>query len=420
MHKYLRAIGFTRPLTRDEYGSLINEAILHPAYRAATTKTYYEEAPDTFSIPLRAGDGQEDGKYTGDASDFTGYISEENRRGHAGSAGAPTAEEWLSGTGATDKAPMAEEWLSGAGATDEAPTAEEWLSGAGAPDDAPQSRLSGPESPENQPSPSEEKTAEIRTELEIETLFGEFRVAAGPSFGLSVCGTFEEDDTFTLEYAYPYFLTDNVSSSEEITVEGRIDNESYAGTVDDLRVGVTIIFRLQNIIDHMKRVSRRNGEHAPVSVSLSALSIEGTVMMPIHKTDQDRRRSRIVAENRMNLMTRARDGDENAMRDLTLEDMDNYSVVMDKIQSEDVFSLVDTYFMPYGAECDLYSVLCEIVTCDPVFNIYTGEKLYRMTLDCNGLPFDLLINSRDLYGEPAAGRRFRGIVWMQGTVHYPD
>ena len=50
MHKYLRAIGFTRPLTRDEYGSLINEAILHPAYRAATTKTYYEEAPDTFSI----------------------------------------------------------------------------------------------------------------------------------------------------------------------------------------------------------------------------------------------------------------------------------------------------------------------------------------------------------------------------------
>lgn len=374
MHKYLRAIGFTRPLTRDEYGSLINEAILHPAYRAATTKTYYEEAPDTFSIPLRAGDGQEDGKYTGDASDFTGYISEENRRGLAGAAGAPTAEEWLS----------------------------------------------GPESPENQPSPSEEKPAELRTELEIETLFGEFRVAAGPSFGLSVCGTFEEDDTFTLEYAYPYFLTDNVSSSEEITVESRIDNESYAGTVDDLRVGVTIIFRLQNIIDHMKRVSRRGGDRGPVSVSLSALSIEGTVMMPIHKTDQDRRRSRIVAENRMNLMTRARDGDENAMRDLTLEDMDNYSVVMDKIQSEDVFSLVDTYFMPYGAECDLYSVLCEIVTCDPVFNIYTGEKLYRMTLDCNGLPFDLLINSRDLYGEPAAGRRFRGIVWMQGTVHYPD
>ena len=147
-------------------------------------------------------------------------------------------------------------------------------------------------------------------------------------------------------------------------MEGRIDTESYAGTVDDLRVGVTIIFRLQNIIDHMKRVSRRGGDRGPVSVSLSALSIEGTVMMPIHKTDQDRRRSRIVAENRMNLMTRARDGDENAMRDLTLEDMDNYSVVMDKIQSEDVFSLVDTYFMPYGAECDLYSVLCEIVTCE--------------------------------------------------------
>ena len=390
MHKYLRAIGFTRPLTRDEYGSLINEAILHPAYRAATTKTYFEETPDTFSIPLKDGDGGEPGKYTGDASDFTGYIPDENRRASAETAGA--SENRASGEGAPAEAKSG----------DREPA-------EGMPTDWTPEEL-----------PSEEKPAEIRTELEIETLFGEFRVAAGPSFGLSVCGTFEEDDTFTLEYAYPYFLTDNVSSSEEITVESRIDTESYAGTVDDLRVGVTIIFRLQNIIEHMKRMSRRSGGQDPVSVSLSALSIEGTVMLPLHKTDQDRRRSRIVAENRMNLMTRARDGDENAMRDLTLEDMDNYSVVMDKIQNEDVFSLVDTYFMPYGAECDLYSVLCDIVACDTVFNIYTGEKLYRMTLDCNGLPFDLLINSRDLYGEPAAGRRFRGIVWMQGTVHYPD
>ncbi len=390
MHKYLRAIGFTRPLTRDEYGSLINEAILHPAYRAATTKTYFEETPDTFSIPLKDGDGGEPGKYTGDASDFTGYIPDENCRVSAETAGA-----------SGNRAP-------GEGAPAEAKSGDREPA-EGSPTDWASEETS-----------SEEKPAEIRTELEIETLFGEFRVAAGPSFGLSVCGTFEEDDTFTLEYAYPYFLTDNVSSSEEITVESRIDTESYAGTVDDLRVGVTIIFRLQNIIEHMKRMSRRSGGQDPVSVSLSALSIEGTVMLPLHKTDQDRRRSRIVAENRMNLMTRARDGDENAMRDLTLEDMDNYSDVMDKIQNEDVFSLVDTYFMPYGAECDLYSVLCEIVTCDTVFNIYTGEKLYRMTLDCNGLPFDLLINSRDLYGEPAAGRRFRGIVWMQGTVHYPD
>ena len=59
-----------------------------------------------------------------------------------------------------------------------------------------------------------------------------------------------------------------------------------------------VIFRLQNIIEHMKRMSRRSGSQDPVSVSLSALSIEGTVMLPLHKTDQDRRRSRIVAENR--------------------------------------------------------------------------------------------------------------------------
>ncbi|MGX8715043.1 MAG: DUF3881 family protein, partial [Lachnospiraceae bacterium] len=27
-------------------------------------------------------------------------------------------------------------------------------------------------------------------------------------------------------------------------------------------------------------------------------------------------------------------------------------------------------------------------------------------------------NEKDLYGEPQVGRRFRGIVWMQGEIHF--
>ncbi len=255
-------------------------------------------------------------------------------------------------------------------------------------------------------------------------LFAEYRLEVAEGIGVCVCGEYDENDRFAYEYYYPYFTSDKVSTMEEVTVEERIDTDSFAGVCDDLKVGVTIIFRLNNIVEYLKTSDRRDDDEGRppqgTSVSLSALSVDGQVMLPIFKTEKDRQVHKKTAVNRMRLMNAARSGDEDAMRDLTLEDMDNYSLVMDKIQDEDVFSLVDTYFMPYGVECDLYSVLAEITDCELVRNRLTGEQLWRMTLDCNDLKFDLLINRSDLYGEPAVGRRFKGVIWMQGVVNYPD
>ena len=61
-----------------------------------------------------------------------------------------------------------------------------------------------------------------------------------------------------------------------------------------------------------------------------------------------------VANNRSQLLNAARKGDEDAIESLTLDDMDTYTAISKRIQKEDVFSLVDTYFMPYGVECDHY------------------------------------------------------------------
>ena len=91
-----------------------------------------------------------------------------------------------------------------------------------------------------------------------------------------------------------------------------------------------------------------------------------------------------------------------------------------KIRKEDVFSLVDTYFMPYGVECDQYSVLGEITDCHRTKNKLTGEEIYILTINCNELTFDVCINIIDLFGEPQVGRRFKGTVWMQGLINYPE
>ena len=41
--------------------------------------------------------------------------------------------------------------------------------------------------------------------------------------------------------------------------------------------------------------------------------------------------------------------------------MDTYTSIAKMIVKEDILSLVDTYFMPYGVECDQYAILGEIM-----------------------------------------------------------
>ena len=108
------------------------------------------------------------------------------------------------------------------------------------------------------------------------------------------------------------------------------------------------------------------------------------------------------------------------MESLTLEDIDTYTNISRKILKQDVFTLVATYFMPYGVECDQYSVLGEITDMKLVTNGLTGEKVHILTLCCNDLNLKVAINSIDLLGEPAVGRRFKGSVWLQGQVNFPE
>ena len=116
----------------------------------------------------------------------------------------------------------------------------------------------------------------------------------------------------------------------------------------------------------------------------------------------------------------ARDGDEDAIKNLTIEDMDTYSMISRRIADEDVFSIVTTHFMPCGVECDQYNVMGDILSVDLRENNHTKEKIYVMTIETNGIVMDVCINQADLMGEPAPGRRFRGIIWLQGLVHFEE
>jgi len=151
-------------------------------------------------------------------------------------------------------------------------------------------------------------------------------------------------------------------------------------------------------------------------VAFSGLSLSGRVLLPIIKEEKNENERKEELQNRMELITAARKGDERAIETLTLEDMDTYSKLSRRIMFEDVFSIVDSSFMPYGLECDLYTIVADIVSVEKTINIITKEEVYGLVLSCNDFIFNIMINAKDLMGEPLAGRRFKGNLWLQGTI----
>lgn len=252
-----------------------------------------------------------------------------------------------------------------------------------------------------------------------ETILAEFCEDFAQDMGIAVCGEFDAEDKFTYDYFYPYLRGTGVSSYEDVSVERHADKESYAGICDDIKVGVSLIFYLQNIVPYVKA---QHMDMLPVrgtTLTLSGLSISGNIILPIGKDESEKQKIQKASMSRNKLIAAARKGDEEAIESLTLEDMDIYTSISKKILTEDVFTLVDTYFMPYGVECDQYSVLGEILDISQRINGITREEIYVMRISCNDLEFDVCINKRDLYGEPQIGRRFKGVIWMQGYINYP-
>lgn len=246
---------------------------------------------------------------------------------------------------------------------------------------------------------------------EISKEFGEF-------FGISLRGIYREDDTFEMEYYYPYLCGKSISTIEPAEVEKHAEKESYAGICDEVRIGVTLIFYLQNVVDYLAVKNSKGYMNLADGVILGALSTEGKILLPVNKSEKKVANTKNDRADRNHLIAAARDGDEDAIENLTLEDIDTYSLLSRRITHEDVLSIVDSYFMPYGIESDQYSILGEIMDVSLLQNYLTEENIYSMDILCNDIVFSVCINQKDLLGEPEVGRRFKGNVWMQGSIKY--
>lgn len=257
----------------------------------------------------------------------------------------------------------------------------------------------------------------VAVENHPDGVFVEYSKNYGCDCGITVCGQYDENNEFHVEYTFPFFRGTGITSQEHVVIERHAEKESFAGACDDLRIGVTLIFYLQNAAEYMLEHDKgRLGGNPPLT--LTGLAKEGSILFPVQKDKEAVKVERELTKNRNNLIAAARDGDEDAMESLTMDDMDTYSMISERIVTDDVFTIVDSYFMPYGIECDQYNVMGEILDLMCFKNILTGEDIYQMTVECNDIQFDICINKNDLLGEPKVGRRFKGLIWLQGQLHF--
>lgn len=254
--------------------------------------------------------------------------------------------------------------------------------------------------------------------LDPETDFSQFKKEYADGIGIAVCGTMDLSENFEYDYYYPYFTGTGITSTADIMIKKRIDKEAYTGICQEPKVGISLMFYLQNVAEYLA-VKESKGTRSKIhSVTLSGLCNKGTVLLPIMKSSEMKKKSKEKARNRMMLLSAARNGDTEAMESLTIDDMDIYTRVSKRLIKEDVFTIVDTYIMPDDVECDCYSILGEIQEVQERTNKVTQEEMYIMKLDVNELVFDVCVPKKEVFGEPAAGRRFKGNIWLQGQVNF--
>ena len=163
-------------------------------------------------------------------------------------------------------------------------------------------------------------------------------------------------------------------------------------------------------MEYIKEATLGGLNKSSISITFSGLALSGKILLPVAKdAGAADKRAKDLRNRMMN---------PDAIESLTLDDIDTYAAVSKRIRGEDIYSIVDTHFMPAGLECDQYAILGEILNIDTIENLLTGKKLYVLTVETNELQFDVCVPVEKVIGEPAVGRRLKAQIWLQGHINF--
>lgn len=236
-----------------------------------------------------------------------------------------------------------------------------------------------------------------------------------PGAGITVRGDTDEKGMLAYEYFFPHYHGSRVSYTGTVDLEKEFEREEYNGVCEPSDLGIVMVFHMNRLRDYAARI-REHGYLEDAPVRLSALSIRGSVLLPLARKQTAGTEKEVQAAAGPRSED-AQQGGPEALAAMAMQELFLYNMISHRIMDgEDVLSVVETSFMPFGTASDQYLVLGDILDCKEQYNQLSGEKVWQLTVLCNGKLIDICINAEDLMGAPKLGRRFRGTIWLQGQV----
>ena len=216
---------------------------------------------------------------------------------------------------------------------------------------------------------------------------------------------------------YPYVSGTTLTKAEKIEIYPRHDGISVLGVWDYAAFGCTTIFHVVNAWDHMQRLPLSGKELKTKGVRLSALCAGGMVLIPMDKTEDDRKFQKKYLETLHRDEEAWVNGDDGAASRRVIRQNDiSGRAAMRMFGIDDIYTMIDTFFLPEGFESDTYQILGDITAARQVINSMTEEHVWILDVSVCGTIITVAVGASDLRGEPAIDRRFRGNIWLQGYI----
>ena len=123
---------------------------------------------------------------------------------------------------------------------------------------------------------------------------------------------------------------------------------------DDVRIGISLIFYLQNAADYLRLGCEDNTPHR-AKISFSGLSLGGKIILGVYRSNTSQIQKMCEGHEKQELIKQAKEGDQDAIDSLTLDEMDLSSQIRRRIKTEDLYSIVETTFVPVSyTHLDVY------------------------------------------------------------------
>jgi len=223
----------------------------------------------------------------------------------------------------------------------------------------------------------------------------------------------QKDTKIQVEQCEPYVESHHIIQVEDLVVECVDDEYTYYAVCEEKETGMQFIFWLQNVVEYTETLNTKKTFN---EIKVAGLAMEGTVILPIEKDEDEEVSEKEEREKIKVMIQRARDGDEEAREQLEQEERELDEQLKERMLEEDFLSIMSGYFVPTTLIDATYAVLGEITQINTRKNKKTGEEMYLFVLNVNDMFLELMINKNILVGEPSVGMRFMGTCWLQGSI----